>query len=560
MVHTRRLLRTLRHVTPGQFAWRGLHVARSKAYGSLPSSLVLWIKNEGSPALALSEPFQLHTALPNDGIHVVELFRQGKVKYHQVEGSASDWSTDGRSRLWTYEKQYHVEVMATAASSLLTEREKLELLGQYIENWGRSCPPLKGAAWEPYPIARRTLHWALAVGALPSLGSSLNGRLVSHLRHLNWHLERHLLGNHLLCDLTALVAGSAVIDSPFTRELWLVSSRRLKAALGSQVLADGGYAERTVQYHNIVLRDLLWATALSARSGKDLGVDKLLAKMLEWSAKVSGTGSDPEDCTPWLNDAARDMTPAIGDLEILARQAGISWQPLPVNGHEGTLLFQDTGWILFAADRHRLVFDFGVVGPSEQPGHGHSDTLAFELTWDGRSFVTDTGVTTYESDKRRTYERSAGAHATISVDGNGTEEVWSSFRVGGRGKPRLVSVESSNSSIAIEAECKSFAGWTHYRHLMFKCNDRLRITDRIIGASPRAEKIAHLPLAPRWQVKLTEYGAAMTDGETRLRLNAQNAFLRAGWEGRGFGCAVSRSVLCIPITGEEVAYEVIAEP
>ena len=67
-----------------------------------------------------------------------------------------------------------------------------------------------------------------------------------------------------------------------------------------------------------------------------------------------------------------------------------------------------------------------------QPGHTHADSLNYELRMDGRPVVVDTGVSTYEKNERRQYERGTSAHNCVVVDSRNSSEVWGGFRVGRR--------------------------------------------------------------------------------------------------------------------------------
>ena len=65
------------------------------------------------------------------------------------------------------------EVKAMIDLQLLTAARPGEgwavLAGEYMESWARACPLPLGDAWEPYPVARRLLSWALASALLPEL-------------------------------------------------------------------------------------------------------------------------------------------------------------------------------------------------------------------------------------------------------------------------------------------------------------------------------------------------------------------------------------------------------
>ena len=43
---------------------------------------------------------------------------------------------------------------------------------------------------------------------------------------------------------------------------------------------------------------------------------------------------------------------------------------------------------------------------SYQPGHSHADTFNFELYIKNKPIIVDTGISTYENNQQRRYERS----------------------------------------------------------------------------------------------------------------------------------------------------------
>src|SRR5207247_7145397 len=106
----------------------------------------------------------------------------------------------------------------------------------------------------------------------------------------------------------------------------------------------------------------------------------------------------------------------------------------------------DTGWTILRDGRHELLFEHGPLGPDEQPGHGHSDALSFELFWNGVPVVLDTGASTYQPGPQRTTDRSVFSHAAVSVDGEGPDELWGAFRAGGRARVESTLPRSENGA------------------------------------------------------------------------------------------------------------------
>lgn len=458
---------------------------------------------------------------------ISERWRAGKVSYLAQEGDRDDWRGLGKPKLWRYERQYHRELVALAAAGFVKEAHEL------VERWARACPPAEGDAWEPYPVARRVLSWAEAMALEPLLREALAPRLAPQLRFLRAHLEWHLLGNHLITDAAALVAGGAALEGGL--ELAEFGARLLVRELGRQVLPDGGYAERAPLYHALVTRDALLSLALARQRGLPLRIDAPAARMLRWLGLVRRDGG----ALPCLNDSTAEAA-------LFAREAmlrGLELELLdPGDGAGHDVHLPDTGWSLVREGRHELLFEHGPIGPAEQPGHGHSDALSFELFWDGAPAVLDTGVSTYEVGPQRAFERSARAHATVTVDGEGPDELWASFRVGGRGTVRAEPPQLVAPDVRVlRASVRAARGWLHERTLVFRPGRALVVLDDVKGARPGAAIVARLTMAPGFA--RPGLGAPDVAFLHRLVLRGEAAGEEPGSCATGFGELVPRRVL-----------------
>ena len=90
-----------------------------------------------------------------------------------------------------------------------------------------------------------------------------------------------------------------------------------------------------------------------------------------------------------------------------------------------------------------MVVDGGLPTPQHQPGHAHDSTGSFILSYHGQSIVTNGGVSTYEKNKIRNFERSRYSYSKPLNLGI-SQDVWDGFRVARR---RSVKVDSFNSEV-----------------------------------------------------------------------------------------------------------------
>jgi len=477
---------------------------------------------------------------------VAELWRFGEVEYLAMRADRRDWEGQDRPKLWRYERQYHSELVALVAMGV-AERDSfwIDAAQELIATWINSCPQPRGDAWEPYPVARRILNWSLAGYISPPIGHRLASGLAAQVRFLSRHLEHHLLGNHLICDAAALVTGCAAVDAPDLAEAGRRGAQLLARELTRQVLPDGGYAERTAQYHAIVLRDLLLALAFTRARGSrlDARIEDSARAMARWLAAIAR-----EDAVPYLNDAAPDATPPLHEVLSLARALQLidgpwdSWlgrafglrAPGKSTKPRGDLQLPNTGWTFVREGAHELLFEHGPIGPDEQPGHGHSDALSYELSWDGHAVVTDTGVTTYEVGNVRDFERSAPAHATVSVDGHGPDELWAAFRVGARAQVVGGKLTCTPEGVrVVDGYVRAPAGWEHRRRMVYWPGEALAVFDEVVKG--RGVIRSHLPLAA--DCTLDSNGTLQFPGGV-LQLQSLRGTRDEGvesWVGEGFG-------------------------
>lgn len=536
-----RTLRTVRHLTARQVCARAVHEGRVRLEGG--ASPLLRRVYGPEPAARIRVPGLWRVPIDVDRHReIAERWREGKVRFLAIEGPKEDWRPASMPRLWRYEQQYHSELVSLAAIARTDPSGPwLEEALRLVTSWAEACPPGTPDAWDPYPVSRRILNWSLAVAIEPRLAGVIAPGLSPHVRYLRTRLERHLLGNHLLCNAAALTAGSAILDVPGAERTLAFGARLLESELRRQVLGDGGHAERSAHYHAIVLRDALLANALARRTS-DGGT---LTAMARWLAAIQR----PDGTVPFLNDASPDGVHFAREALSIAEPRA----PKP----SVVLALPETGWTILRSDSHELTFEHGPIGPPEQPGHGHSDALSYELSWSGLRVVTDSGVTTYEPGAVRDFERSARAHATVTVDDESADELWGSFRVGGRARVSAAPPRQLDSGVyCLRGQTLSHRRWVHDRSLFFAPGKALAVFDRVRGARRDGRVVTRIPLDPAWRVELAADGIALHGPrDLSLRIVVLRGELlgtpsgvlapREGWVALGFGRPVPRVSLQI---------------
>ena len=363
------------------------------------------------------------------------------------------WNDPRLDMLWRYNLHYF-----DCLASKRTGAEKM------VERWVAENPKGSVPGWDPYPTSLRIVNWVkwMEFGRNDCIVDSLKNQL----DWLEQHIEWHILANHLLANLKALVIGNKFLGRDNSK--WM---RLYKEQIAEQVLLDGGHYERSVMYHAIILEDVLDVIKFC---GEDATWLKSVAeKMLRYLVNMTG----PDGKISMFNDAADGIAKSTDWICDYAKQQGIAIPEV-----EQFVDFPVTGYTRMSAGDFVLFADTAPIGPDYQPGHAHADTLTYELYYRGKKVVTDSGTSEYRG-RRRAFERSTAAHNVVEVGGCNSSEVWGSHRVGGRARIVKREVEPGRIFAAHDGYGKlvarSFELSAEGLTVFDKCPERVKCVSRV---------------------------------------------------------------------------------
>jgi uncharacterized heparinase superfamily protein len=452
------------------------------------------------PLRGLTAPTVPPVAKP-DSMEAPDRFRFLNVA-RDISGATS-WNRPDIERLWTYNLHYFDDLGATGAEQRCDAHIAL------IARWIAENPPMSGAGWEPYPISLRAVNWIKWHIRHGGLDDAALASLAAQGRALAAQLEYHLLGNHLFANAKALVFLGAFFAGA-EAETWLKRGLRILAReLPEQILADGGHFERSPMYQAIIaedLLDLLWL-AQAAPDGLRARLPvsdwaEAAERMLAWL----GIMTHPDGEIAFFNDATFGIAPILAELACYAEGLGLA-AGVPA-AHTGIHALADSGYFRLHNDDAVLLFDAGPLGPRYLMGHGHADTLSFEMSLSGRRLFVNGGTSTYRADPQRMRERGSTAHNTVIVDGRDSSEVWSAFRVARAARivDRRWNVSAGTVTMAAAHDGfhRQFGGPLHRREITLEPG-ALRVADHLAGG-PWREAEARFHLAPDATVEVDNSG------------------------------------------------------
>ncbi len=415
---------------------------------------------------------------------------QGRLSFLNIADTFRGWNMDDHGALWAYNLNY----MDWLEQEDISVDECLRWIDRFIDEL-----PDNRVGQDPYPIALRVINWAKFFSKHPECRSERRlDSMYAQTLLLERKLEYHLLGNHLLEDAYALFIVSVFFKDS---HLFKKATRLLAKQLQEQILPDGAHYEQSPMYHCIMLDRLLDCISFSVSNPLQFKGQEAFSTMLKQKASLMlghlQSTVYRDGTIPILNDSAYGIAPDAEQLFEYARRLNISWIPIPL---------KECGYRKMGDSHIEVIADIGNIAASYQPGHSHADTLSYELRIDGRPVIVDTGISTYNKNERRQYERSTAAHNTVSVGGKDSIHVWGGFRVGRRAKVSVVKNELND----IVARHDGFGKQAvHERH--FACKDgAFLVEDCIVGKE--VEAISYLHLAPGLHAEIV----SETDGVVKI--------------------------------------------
>jgi len=425
---------------------------------------------------------------------------QGQFTFLNISDSFRDWNMNEHGPLWAYNLNY----MDWLEQKGVSEEECLWWIDRFIDEL-----PNNHVGLDPYPIALRVINWAKFFTRHPK---GRNKRRIDSMYAQTLLLERkleyHLLGNHLLEDAYALFITSIFFGD---ERLFSKAAHLLEEQLSEQILPDGAHYEQSPMYHCIMLDRLLDCVNFSTSNTVFKGQEAFTCMLREKAAKMLGHLQSiiySDGTIPLLNDSVRGIAPTVTQLLDYAKRLNLTWQAIPL-GECGYRKLNDKGM--------EVILDIGNITASYQPGHSHADTFNYELRIDGQPVIVDTGISTYNKDSRRQYERSTAAHNTVSVAGKDSSMVWGGFRVGRRAKVTIV----KDCPTEILAHHDGFGRHIiHQRHFAL-CDHSIHIEDLIIGNVTNA--ISYLHFSPQTDVSIvSETDCIIKAGKVMIKAEGFN--------------------------------------
>lgn len=370
------------------------------------------------------------------------LLKNGSFCFLNLESDFTNWNDLKYGALWAYNLNYMDWLMQPD----INQQECL----LWIDRFNKDIS-FNRIGLEPYPTALRCINWTkFFILHHDTATTERLDSLYSQLILLSHSIERHLLGNHVLEDAFAITMGACLFHDPY---MAVRSEKILIKELNRQILPDGAHFEQSPMYHCIMLERILDCINL-IKYNKTTFSPNFIKVLEAFATKMIGHLKSiiwPDGTIPLLGDSAYGIASKPYDILDYAQRLDLDCQPISM---------KECGYRHMFSTRIQVIADIGNITASYQPGHSHADTFNYEIRIDGKPFIIDTGISTYNKNERREYERSTAAHNTVTYQDKNSSEVWGGFRVAKRAKVTII----EDSETLITASHDGFGRKSiHYR-------------------------------------------------------------------------------------------------
>ena len=414
----------------------------------------------------------------------------------KIEFSNEVWSKKFEDVLWSYNCNY---------LDFINEQTNFDKT-QYIHAWIENTSLEDGISYDPYPTSLRIVNlikWCLSK---ENYDEKILNSVYFQTIVLSQNIEWHLLANHIIANLKALIFAGYFFDNDQSKS-WLTDGKKnLLEQLDEQILDDGAHCELSPMYHNIILNDLLDLVQINNLSktkndqGFEIALNRKINSMLNWSNKMK----HPDNEISFFNDSTFSICSRFDELK---EYKNCITKEQFQDETKNISYMSDSGYISLQTDLGKMIIDVGNIGIDYNPGHAHADSLSFELSINSSRFFVNSGTSTYSRSKLRNFQRSTKAHNTIEVNHTNSSDVWDIFRVGARAKNINTKLINKDNKIIIKSShngYKNFIGGCIHQRIWEIEKNKLSIKDKLLGEN--ASGMSRLYLHPDVEIKsVNEY-------------------------------------------------------
>ncbi len=402
--------------------------------------------------------------------------KQSPIKHWKQFNELDSRETGDKKIIWELNRHQHFFTLGVAYW-LTNDERYANTFVEHLVGWMKQNPPGMGVNWvSSLEVSFRTISWIWAFHFFKDSKSFTDKIFLEAIKYLfvhGRHLEKYLStyyspNTHLTGEAIGLYYLGTQCTFLERSKIWReLGEDILISEFDRQVYSDGVYFEQSTWYqrytadfylHYAILQALNTGNLDSVRTQELLEKMQSLLDFMMFVTRPDGTtphigDDDGGRSLPLTSDRPTNFRGTLsvgaaiferGDYKLVSKQA--SQELLWLLGNEGiesfrslrpakpkrkSTAFPEGGYYVmrdgWSGSDNYMVIDAGDVG-ALKGGHGHADTLAFELAVGGRTVLVDSGTYTYHKSKElRDFFRSSAAHNTLTIDEQSSSKFGGKF-------------------------------------------------------------------------------------------------------------------------------------
>ncbi|MDD3377291.1 MAG: alginate lyase family protein [Candidatus Riflebacteria bacterium] len=345
---------------------------------------------------------------------------------NRIKWSSSDYGwLEKPEKLWLYKLNYF--------DWIFDNKLNLQVAEYAILDWICKNADSRAETWEPYPMSRRLISWVkwlkkneknLIVSTVKCVSEAIECQLDRLFRDVEYHIQ----ANHVITNLQAILAA---VDYLLSQNFALHKDFKkiideLINQLNLQFFADGGHFERSPMYHVEMMAAVEDIKNSLERLVKRQQIKHVLVMQMQFTLSLCVKKLSRMQI--WLSKLTHPdgKVAMFGDSAAVA--GNLNYEPKLVE------LLNESGFFIYRKKPIYFVLSASAPSPSFQPGHSHCDALSFELSFQDKKIVTDTGCGSYQNFEVREHCRKSLSHNIPQIEHLDQSEMYDSFKVGARAK------------------------------------------------------------------------------------------------------------------------------
>lgn len=357
-----------------------------------------------------------------------------------------------------------------------SDSQKLKVICSWIEKH----PPQKGNSWMGFNCSIRLVNWVKILTSLKDINSIHESRLknifISIYQNIEFivkNIEHHIPGNHVIFQYFAVWLIYFLFEDSKTE----VYSKYFSDEFEAEFLESGLHFELSTHYHIQVLQLGVYFALINYHQNK---IPHKLSQKIEKAYSVMEMFLLNKNTVPLIGDNCynffhNDLTEDLQNLISLKENFQF------VKKDKKEIFEIKDEYIIVTKNKSKLIFDVGNIGMKQNPGHGHSDILSINFSYNGIPVFVDPGTKRYSNLIEDLELKRACSHNTVSVNGEDQSKLWGFFRWAFLPEKTKYNYRNDEKSVALEASFKGFrniGGAIHSR--LIEINDfELVILDNI---------------------------------------------------------------------------------